>query len=134
MGTRSLTHVKDEEGKTLCTIYRQFDGYPSGHGQDIFKALGARKLVNGYSDATKEINGMGDVASMLIASIKNPNEAGNVSLRTPDATDCWEEYVYTLYQKHGQIFLKCQTTYNKGELLYDGVLSEFGDYKEPDED
>jgi hypothetical protein len=35
MSTRSLTHVKDEAGRTLVTFYRQGDGYPTGHGKDL---------------------------------------------------------------------------------------------------
>ena len=34
MGTRSIIHVKDER-KTITTIYRQYDGYPSGMGDLI---------------------------------------------------------------------------------------------------
>ena len=31
MGTRSLTYVYENEAPIIC-MYRQFDGYPSGHG------------------------------------------------------------------------------------------------------
>ena len=34
MGTRSLTHIIEDK-ETLTTIYRQFDGYMSGHGSDL---------------------------------------------------------------------------------------------------
>lgn len=32
MGTRSLTVMKDT-GNEIAVLYRQFDGYPEGHGQ-----------------------------------------------------------------------------------------------------
>lgn len=32
MGTRSIIHVKDGR-KTIVTLYRQYDGYPSGMGE-----------------------------------------------------------------------------------------------------
>ena len=38
MGTRTLVHIKDGK-KTIATIYRQYDGYPSGMGEDIKRIL-----------------------------------------------------------------------------------------------
>jgi len=34
MGTRSLTYVYDNKEPLVC-MYRQFDGYPSGHGKEL---------------------------------------------------------------------------------------------------
>ena len=34
MGTRSLTFVY-EDNKPIVNMYRQFDGYPEGHGQEL---------------------------------------------------------------------------------------------------
>ena len=34
MGTRSLTFVYDEYGEKIINMYRQYDGYPSGHGRN----------------------------------------------------------------------------------------------------
>ena len=34
MGTRSLTFVYEGD-KPFVNMYRQFDGYPSGHGQEL---------------------------------------------------------------------------------------------------
>ena len=41
MGTRTLVHIKsgDFASQTLVTIYRQFDGYPAGMGNDLFKHI-----------------------------------------------------------------------------------------------
>lgn len=50
MGTRSLTFVYDEDDKTpIVNMYRQFDGYPSGHGADLADFLLPLRLVNGFS-------------------------------------------------------------------------------------
>ena len=38
MGTRSLTFVYDGE-QPIINMYRQFDGYPSGHGQELAEFL-----------------------------------------------------------------------------------------------
>ena len=48
MGTRSLTHFV-EEGETLATIYRQFDGYPEGHGIELLNFLRDMHIVNGMN-------------------------------------------------------------------------------------
>ena len=39
MGTRSLTFVYDEDGRKIINMYRQYDGYPSGHGKDLAESL-----------------------------------------------------------------------------------------------
>jgi hypothetical protein len=53
MGTRSLTHViesyKDNGKKkkqTLLTMYRQYDGYPRGHGADLVEFLEGSKDID----------------------------------------------------------------------------------------
>ena len=38
MGTRSLTFVYEGE-KPIVNMYRQFDGYPSGHGAELAEFL-----------------------------------------------------------------------------------------------
>ena len=132
MGTRSLTHVK-QAGATLVTIYRQFDGYPTGHGMDIMKALGDRTLVNGLSmNATKCVNGMGCAAATLIAYLKTDGlttlEAGGFYIEAPDSEDCGEEYVYTIdgdtFNAEKGMTLKVESVYGE-KVLYDGPLSEF---------
>ena len=63
MGTRSLTHFierhteqpKDKRKKAIVkdteivVMYRQYDGYPSGHGIDLSEFLSKGRLVNGIS-------------------------------------------------------------------------------------
>jgi hypothetical protein len=51
MGTRSLTFVKEQNGRKASTyvcMYRQYDGYPSGHGLELAEFLKGKRLVNGY--------------------------------------------------------------------------------------
>ena len=48
MGTRSLTFVYDGD-EPIVNMYRQFDGYPEGHGQELAEFLCSGKLVEGYS-------------------------------------------------------------------------------------
>jgi hypothetical protein len=105
MGTRSLTHVietyKDNEGKQkknpLLTMYRQYDGYPSGMGTDLAEFLKSGKLVNGISMAETEkvFNGAGCLAAQLVANFKEG--AGGVYIHKPMNKNCGEEYVYEIY-------------------------------------
>lgn len=122
MGTRSLTHIyeKANSEKPFVTIYRQFDGYPSGMGEDIKKALGEKTLVNGYSDPRTETNGMPCAAAMLIAAIKEG--CGNVYLYPAGTEDCGEDYVYRLYPAGDRFRFVID-----GE--YDGPLHEFDSAK-----
>lgn len=46
MGTRSITKFI-EEGKEICGLYRQFDGYPEGHGKELAEFLQNMPIVNG---------------------------------------------------------------------------------------
>ncbi len=135
MGTRSLTHVKDN-GNTILTLYRQFDGYPDGHGQDIKGILAGKALVNGYNDKETQINGMSSAAAMLVAGLVDRDEdgkpvTGGFYLRVTDAEDCGEEYTYTLTGVDNIIHVKCQGW--GGKAIYDGPLDDFP-CTEPDED
>ena len=38
MGTRCLTYVYEGNSPLVC-LYRQFDGYPSGHGTELANFL-----------------------------------------------------------------------------------------------
>ena len=49
MGTRSLTKIYNEENKILITMYRQMDGYPSGHGVELTDFLDGFQVVNGLN-------------------------------------------------------------------------------------
>lgn len=71
MSTRSITIVKDEDGKKLLTLYRQMDGYPTGHGQELADFLKPIKLVNGIGNEKEPIaNGMGCLAAQIVAHFK----------------------------------------------------------------
>jgi hypothetical protein len=123
MGTRSLTRVKNGEKELIC-LYRQFDGYPSGHGKELKELLGDLKIVNGLGGNDPNVaNGMPCLAVQLITKLKNKQVAhheemrdrfrdndamrgydpagdgmaGNLYLHPPGTHDCWEEYDYTLY-------------------------------------
>jgi len=124
MGTRSLTHIYDDN-QLLVTIYRQMDGYPTGMGADLKTILSSFTLVNGISLAVsqKVANGPGCLAAQLIKELKDG--AGSIYIYPPGSSDCWEEYVYHVYLTDGHIRLKVEDTYQGGHVLYDGSLSDF---------
>ena len=74
MGTRCLTFVYDGD-KAVINMYRQFDGYPSGHGQELAEFLMPFKVINGIGSGQdvpgKFANGMGCLAAQMIAHFKN---------------------------------------------------------------
>ena len=66
MGTRGTMTIKDEEGKVILSMYRQFDSYFDGHGREVVDFIKNGKLVNGFGMDAKfgdTFNGMG--ASIL---------------------------------------------------------------------
>jgi hypothetical protein len=100
MGTRSLTTFietyKDDKGKKkkseIVTMYRQYDGYPEGHGQELAEFLAGGELVNGIGLGDKVVfNGMGCLAAQVVAHFKDG--AGGFYLQRANK-DSWEEYRY----------------------------------------
>ena len=126
MGTRSITHVFNGDD-LLVSIYRQYDGYPSGHGRDIMEAIGKRKLVNGIRGGDEyAVNGMGNAAAILIAYLKSDLEAGSIYIEKPDAEHT-EEYTYYItgstYDVTKGINLK--VIWYGDEPIYDGPIADF---------
>lgn len=117
MGTRSLTFVYDDN-RPVINMYRQFDGYPSGHGQELAEFLLSGKMVNGIPVGSKErmFNGMGCLAAQLVANFKK--DAGGFYLYPMDCTDCWQEYEYHVYED--KVVVK-----NPTEVIFEGTWDEF---------
>lgn len=141
MGTRSLTHIKDESGITLLTFYRQMDGYPTGHGQELADFINRFTLVNGMglNETPKKIaNGMGCLAAQILAYFKDQHGVGGIYVQRPDAEDCGEEYTYIVSPAPGlnvyappQIgpYLNLTCLDYQGTVLYDAPPSAFDGVK-----
>lgn len=126
MGTRSLTHIKEEDGTTLLTLYGQYDGYPDGMGRDLVDFLAPFRIVNGFgSDAEmgKTANGMGCLAAQLVKHFKQ--EVGNIYVSSPGASDCWEEYVYEVYPlTNGDVGVRCaRPEADGGHVFFEGAAA-----------
>jgi hypothetical protein len=102
MGTRSLTKVfntyKNEKNNkqvkvTLVNMYRQYDGYPEGHGTELADFLKGGKVVNGIGvNDTNVFNGSGCLAAQMIAHFKDG--AGGIYIEPITAKNCGQEYEY----------------------------------------
>jgi hypothetical protein len=132
MGTRSTTSFVSEWGdnEELCVMYRQYDGYPTGHGRDLLDILKDAVLVNGIpgGDTRKLFNGMGCLAASVIAKLKDGPGGFYMSGRGDR-----EGYHYTIYagnkipSKKGfgedrQINIKVE---GYSGTLYDGPVDKF---------
>ena len=136
MGTRSLTFVYEKYGqiqKPVVNMYRQFDGYPTGHGAELAEFLSAGKIVNGLSVERDnlEFNGMGCLAAQMVAHFKQ--SSGGFYIHPVDITDCGQDYEYHVYDKSGKLYIE---VYNCGcnffgmsgdthDIIFKGNLKEF---------
>ena len=129
MGTRSLTFVyTDHYGTTtgpepIINMYRQFDGYPTGHGAELATFLTSfEAITNGIpiGDTRKLANGMGCLAAQLVAHFKTG--AGGFYLYPVSSIDCGQEYEYHIYSDRITVF-----EYG-GEHLFTGPWSAFTEF------
>lgn len=110
MGTRSTTKIYDN-GELVLALYKQFDGYTSGWGNELIDFIKSGKVVNGLSlkESQRVFNGCGDFALQLVAHFKT--EAGGLYATTKDDE---QEYNYVINfdydYKNGvtKISLKCK--------------------------
>ena len=137
MGTRSLTRViprqkglSYDEGhkhvdKSSINMYRQYDGYPRGHGLELAEFLSDFTIVNGLgadSYKGKIANGSSCLAAQLVQHFKDG--PGNVYLEALDDGDHWEEYIYTLFPKEGEpTFISIYDVYAK-ECVFVGTSAD----------
>lgn len=131
MSTRSLTIIHDVEmDERICVMYRQMDGYPSGHGQDL-KDWGEHiHIVNGIGmTETRQIaNGMECLAAQMIAHFKQG--VGGIYLYPISTEDAGQDYEYHLScGADKQLNLKVIQVYGgwaiSQKTLYEGPLREF---------
>ena len=130
MGTRSLTFVYDEDGKIIVNMYRQFDGYPSGHGKELAEFLEPITMVDGIGMTEAAIaNGSGCLAAQLVAHFKDG--PGGIYLKPTTAVDCGQDYEYHI-ATHGEgvgLTITCQRIEGlrpfRRKKIFDGGIEEF---------
>ena len=141
MGTRGTVHILDGR-KTIVSIYRQMDSYPTGLGQDIKALLVGAQVVNGYGlkmDCPKYFNGMGCLGAWLVGQLKLNGYSGERkdtigNLYLTDSRDR-QEFNYFIsasesltvavngVKPYATLFLK--VTNESGKVLYHGTLEGF---------
>ena len=122
MGTRSLTFVYDDNGTPIINLYRQFDGYREGHGQELADFLNSiDEVVNGLTLGEKRrvANGMGCLAAQLVAHFKL--REGGFYLYPTTTKDCWQDYEYHVYEKH--VIVK-----DPDDTIFKGTWHQFYDW------
>ena len=126
MGTRSLTFVYEDSGdgqEPVMCMYRQYDGYPSGHGAELAECLMPFELVNGYGDdaeVNKVANGMSCLAAQMIVNFKK--SVGGFYLHAPVlGRDYSQDYEYHVYEDKVVI-------QNPGEIIFSGTYKEFSTF------
>ena len=119
MGTRSLTYVYDGDVPVI-NIYRQFDGYPSGHGYELAQFLNSKTLVNGFTDKNAaQANGMGCLAAQLIVQLKHG--VGGIYIHPVTSTDCGQDYEYHVYENN--VIVKDPTA-----VIFEGTWKQFAQF------
>jgi len=128
MGTRSLTYVYTEtykrtKPKPIVCMYRQYDGYLSGHGLELAEFLEPITLVNGLGQSKQRVaNGMGCLAAQMIDYFKI--EAGQIYLYRPLLNQEYgQEYEYHIFQDKVKVF-------TREEDIFSGTWKEFLDFCE----
>jgi len=136
MGTRCLTFVYDDSStddgsaEAIMCIYRQFDGYPSGHGHELAEFLNSKTLVNGYTDklSSTEANGMSCLAAQLVVQLKHG--VGGIYIYAPmTGRDYSQDYEYHVYDDK-VIVQNCNTVYDSGhyQVIFEGTWQEFAQF------
>jgi len=141
MGTRSLTTFietyKDEYGNDkkneIVTMYRQYDGYPSGHGLEIAEYLSKGTLVNGlgYNEPEIVFNGMGCLTAQVIADFKNG--AGGIYIQRSNKNS-GEDYRYHIIGDYDTKeltikilevgYIKVDKYIDKSRIIFEGTPKE----------
>jgi hypothetical protein len=130
MGTRSLTVVVDkswDRTEEICVLYRQCDGYPTGHGQELKEFLAGMRIVNGINSTvrgTKFANGVPCLAAQLVAHFKTDREGG-FYLHPAGTRGCGSEYLYVISGKFGDAEPHLEVFGRSETPLYSGPASHF---------
>lgn len=126
MSTGSLTIFREAENLKFAVMFRQCDGYPSGHGRELTDFLRGKIIVNGIRSGDKNnFNGMGCLAAQVVAHFKTG--IGGFYLVASDYN--FEDFIYTVYpgvaesaKESWPVLFKVQ---RKGVILYNGPADDF---------
>ena len=142
MGTRSLTFVYNESksgeaAERIINMYRQYDGYPSGHGAELAGFLSSGTMTNGLRLGANErfFNGMGCLAAQMVANFKDG--AGQFYLHPVVQQSCGQDYEYHILNVDGQFKIEVyycgcnmfgMSSDYESEVIFSGSLPEFVEF------
>lgn len=123
MGTRSLTVMQDKNQNEIAVLYRQMDGYPDGHGQELAEFLSGFAVVSGIGSDTPEkaANGAGCLAAQVVAHFKT--DTGGFYLNAAGTRGAGEEYIYFVRPVDGKVRLEVSN--GDGGQIFEGSPEEF---------
>jgi hypothetical protein len=137
MGTRSTYRIIEEysTGKKvkkvkqseICLVYRQYDGYPTGHPLETAEWLATAKVVNGLgmSETQLVFNGAGCLAAQLIAKFKD-GPGGTYIHPLKSRGECWEDYLYDIIVTEDRtIEYVCYDNNENKTEIFRGTPSDF---------
>lgn len=154
MGTRSLTRVietwrgddEKEKKELLVTMYRQYDGYPSGHGSELANFIKSGRVVNGIpmGDTGKVFNGASCFAAQMISHFKG-EKAGGIYIYSNSTKDAGQDYEYHVFVDFNRRTIKLicfKQGYtnklgkyvDKKRKLFEGTADEFIQYLESEKE
>ena len=129
MGTRSLTVVSASGKSVPCVVmYRQFYGYPEGHGRELAEFLAPLRITNGISgDSKNTANGAECLAAQIVAHFKK--DVGGIYLVpfNPDGQDNDQEYEYYVVAdvEDGSITIKVVAGWRGKKTIFEGDAAAF---------
>lgn len=146
MGTRSMTvfrAVEELEAYDICAMYRQMDGYPTGHGQELANLLKGHRICNGISiGKNKKVfhNGMGCLAAYVIGHFKwerqldgthpdEPHPIGHIYME-PVVAECLDKDSFIF--KGGEAWCNIEygyILYHVGDRIRMRVVTHLCNYK-----
>lgn len=136
MGTRSTYRIIEQYTDTktqkvvnqeICLVYRQFDGYPTGHPMETAEWLASGRVVNGISsNETKLVfNGAGCLAAQLVAKYKD-GPGGTYIQSLKSRGNSWEDYLYDIIVKEdNSIEYVCYENGSRKKELFRGSPADF---------
>ena len=126
MGTRSLTYVYEGETPIIC-MYRQFDGYLSGHGQELANFLNELTIGQGISGKPELFtfaNGMGCLAAQMIVNFKKT--PGGFYIHPIELNqNALQEFEYHVYENKVVVVSHFFDDENPTEQIFNGSWNEF---------
>ena len=125
MGTRSNTIIYDGDVQIL-NLYRQHDGYLSGHGIELLEFLEPMTIVNGFTmGLTNQANGAGCLAAQVIAHFK-VGVGGFYIVPLQEEDDYAHDYTYTIKVKEWGVISITVHAYE--DQVFSGTLPEFKEF------